>query len=362
MKLLRDMVLAKGAPIGPMGSEMAIVFLLPFLVTCRQIVGIEHREVFDGDASDTQLLSCGLPNRGGECASCMTEHCCAKAQKCVADETGCFLAEQCVQACAPGDSSCQLRCAKQWDPVNTVQAQLADCRDPACADKCGPWDCLGNVQWMIPNPFPPMITIRATARCASCSPIGGGDPNESVRVRVCSFADTNCDAELARGNTAHDGTVSLMVATQGKPLSVFLEFHKDGWLDDLLLLNTPPLSYDFDVGVVDMDTLESVQQLAIDSQTTYDPSLAIVKLTINDCNLRPSRAIDLSWADQGAAAIHQTDRTGWSAIAVNLPVSKTRTTRLVARLKEPAPAIIAAANLVVRENAVTLAPFVTPTP
>jgi hypothetical protein len=392
MKLQCGIVLARFAPMQPMGSRKAILAVFPLLMACRQIVGIEPRQVFNGDASDTTLLACGLPNRGAACTACMTEKCCTKAQQCVDDQL-CISTEQCLQACASGDWPCRLGCSKQWDPVNTVQTRLEACRDQNCADACGPWECLGNVRWQIPNPFPAMITIRATIMCGACSSIGGIDPNEGVRVRVCSIADTNCDAELTSGTSGLDGSVSLRINTaingQTKPQSVFLEFHKVGFLDNLLMLNTPPLSYDFNVGIVNMDTRESVDQIARDiatllnTNTTYDPNLAFVKLQVSNCNLRPAPGIDLGWADQGGAVIASAPG-GSDMYTVNLPVPDVRRTgdaassaggltRVVARLKEPDPVkpmsldaethrIIAVANMVVRPGAITLAPFVTPTP
>jgi hypothetical protein len=157
--------------------ESSFFAILPLLMACRQIVGIEQRQVFEPS-----------------CTACMTTNCRGEAEQCF-DDSSC----RCFQACAPGDSSCRLGCSKTSVPVSTVQA-LEDCRARSCADACGPWDCLGNVQWQIPNPFPATITIRASVRCM-CSPILSTFANEGVRVRVCSVSDINCEDALASPRT-----------------------------------------------------------------------------------------------------------------------------------------------------------------
>ena len=217
--------------------------------------------------------------------------------------------------------------------------------------------------WQIPNPVPATITITATA-------MWGADVNPGVHVRVCSMADPQCLSELTSGDTDQSGIVKLMVTTLGDPASVYLELHKDGWVDDLLLLDTPPLSYDFDVGTVAMDKLVDVVAIAsnVVPPVTYDPTLALVKkLRVSDCNLEASPGIELTWTDLGTATIASVDINEW--VALNLPVPSNGRTRVVARLTSPTMSqdagtgpLIASVNLVVRPGAITLAPFVTPTP
>jgi hypothetical protein len=351
-----------------MRFDRAILAALVLLQGCRQLVGVKDRQVFDGGAAATVVPACGLPTRGAACAACMTQNCCALATACV-DDTPCRRTEECVQPCATGDSACALACSKQWDPVSAAQAQLQDCRDSVCADACLPWDCLDNVSWQIPASIPDAITVRANAKCNQCGPTGGAAASAGVHVRVCSIADPDCRVELASGDTDENGTVTLTFDPQKTPAPVFLEFHKDGWLDDLLMLNTPPLSYDFDVGVVHMDQRIEADRIAADLGASYDPSLALVKLSVSNCNLRPDTGIQLAWDNPGGAAIAPSfNLSEWDAIAVNLPVPPNRTIRVVAR-KTPAESqdggtapVIATANLVVRAGAITLAPFVTPTP
>ena len=135
------------------------------------------------------------------------------------------------------------------------------------------------------------------------------------------------------------------------------------------MLNTPPLSYDFDVGVVAMDKLADVVTIASNAipPTTYDPTLAMVKLRMSNCNLQSSSGVDLAWTDQGTATIEPLGPNEW--IAINLPVPSNGTTRVVARRTSSSTSqdagtgpLAASINLIVRAGAITLAPFVTPTP
>ena len=358
-----------------MRSGKPVLGLFVLLVGCRQLVGIEQREAFDGGVSRASFPACGLQTQSARCASCMTMNCCAQAQQCVKDTSSCARAEACAQACAAGDSACLLGCSKKWDPVSAAQAQLRDCR-ASCADACGPWDCLGKVAWQIPASIPDMIKVSAIVKCETCSLTGGADVIAGVRVRVCSIADPECKAELAHGDSDASGNVNLMLSPQGSssstqltPVSVFLEFHKEGLLDSLLLLNTPPLSYDFDVGVVKMDTREEIDTIASTAlMTSRDSSLGVVKLRISDCNLQASTGIDVTWDDPQGATIGLFDMSEWNVVAVNLPIPANETTRVVAR-RAPGTlqnagtgSFIASVNLVVRKGAITLAPFVTPTP
>src|SRR4051812_27014712 len=201
-------------------SALLAAFLL--LAGCRQIVGIGPRELSDASAPVTIFPACGLQIRGAACATCTATYCCAQAQQCVGD---CLSMETCAQTCAAGDSACRLACSRQWDPINTKQTQLHDCLEASCVDACGPWDCLGSVAWQVTDPVPSTITITATA-------MWGADFNAGVHVRVCSTGDPKCISELASGDTDQGGKVKLTLTTRGDPASVFLELHKDGWIDD----------------------------------------------------------------------------------------------------------------------------------
>jgi hypothetical protein len=348
--------------------KQTIALSLLMLAGCRQVVGIEERYVSDAGAP---ISACGLPTRGPDCASCLDEHCCQPSLTCAGD-MACLKNERCLQACPDGDSACQLVCSNAWQAVDDSESALRVCQDQACSDACGPWNCLGKVTWKLPVQLPDSLKITATTKCTSCGMTGEPTSLGNVQVSVCSMADTDCKLPLVTGATTQDGAIELTVSGLTKPLAVFLQFHKQEWLDDLVLLNTPPLSFDFDVGDVYMDQQPGLDRLAEGFQTSYDPNLAVVKLRIGDCNLRPSTRIDLAWADPGQATIQESfDKNEWDEIAVNVPVPSTRSTRVVAHLRAAAmpgsldvqvEPIVAVVNLIVREGAVTLAPFVAPTP
>jgi len=342
------------------GRAPWVLFL--FLSGCRQLVGIEDRQVPATAASGREVESCGLPSPSADCAACVAAECCDEAQAC-ADDQQCAETERCSEACASGDAACRLGCSGEWEPAEDVRQALTLCRNEFCIERCQPWSCLGNVAWQIPDGFPSArITATTTCACNAVIPGGKGEPNAGVEVRVCSTADPECRAELVAGVSDEEGRVQLTLPTGGIPQAVYLEFHKPGWLDTLLMLNTPPLSYDFDVGEVRMDQPDDIRE--IDLGVTYEPTLAVAKLRVSDCNLQPSTGISLDWADRGEAVIETYQGRDWDAFAMNLPVPANGITRVTARLP-PAPEtgpLIAVAYLVVRKGTITLAPFVTPTP
>jgi hypothetical protein len=338
------------------GRSLSVALLL--LASCRQIVGIEERRV---TTTEGAVEACGLPTQSGSCAACIARECCDEAADC-ADDPSCLTEESCLRSCTAGDATCQLTCSERWDPVS-VRARLVDCRRDSCASSCGSWDCVGHGGPPTPALVPETITISARVACSTCNSINGSGPSEGVRVRACLTSDPRCSAELASDLSDPEGNVALELETGGTPLSIFLEFHKQDWVDTVLLLNTPPLSFPLDVGVVLIDQRESIDRLAADIGTTYDPELALVKVRVNDCNLESSAGTMLDWGDAGAATISSLSAgNSWDAIAVNIPVPANLTTRLVARLATPEAPVVAVANLVVRRNTVTLAPFMTPTP
>lgn len=324
---------------------------------CRQVVGIDDREVFEA-AADVVSSVCGIPVRGSDCAKCMAKDCCIEAERC-SNDIDCQADQECLQNCASGDSACQYWC--DANRTNPTFLNLEHCRQDPCAEHCGPWDCLEHVNWQVLSPS----LIRVSARVLD----GLNGPSvDGVQVRVCWFSDPVCSEELSRAETHDSGVVELTFnpAVDGKrgPAPVFLEFTKEGWPPHLLMLNTPPLSFNFDVGDVSLDSAERVEErgqaIAKQHQTSLDPDLAMVKLRVMDCNLRPTEKEDVVLSVSDAESVDEDD---WSLVAVNVPVPKNLTLHVVARRDDPSePAIIAAPYLVVRPGTVTLAPFIAPTP
>lgn len=64
------------------------------LTRCRQIVGIEPRQVSDAGAPTAVFPACVQQIRGMACAACTKTSCCAAAQQCVGL---CLDTEKCVQ-------------------------------------------------------------------------------------------------------------------------------------------------------------------------------------------------------------------------------------------------------------------------
>lgn len=325
---------------------------------CRQVVGIEDREVSEA-ASRTLFPACELAVRGSDCAECMANNCCNAATQC-SKNPDCQRDNECVQECASGDSACQHWCAAEGDPNNPILLGLESCRQAVCAERCGAWACLEQVNWRVLSSMP--LLIRVAARVVDA----GGEAVDGVQVRVCWASDPACGrGEVASGETNELGLVELVFdpAVQGtsKPASVFLEFKKEGFPDHLLMLTTPPLSFDFDVEDVSLDSLERVEArgeaIAEQHQTSFDPDLAMVKLRVQDCNLQPTNDVAVSISDAESQ-----DEEGWNLVAVNVPVPENLKLRVVARRDDPSEPVIAVTYLVVRPGAVTLALFVPPTP
>ena len=82
------------------------------------------------------------------------------------------------------------------------------------------------------------------------------------------------------------------------------------------MLDTPPLSYYFDAGVVKMDTQDDITAIASNDlhHQPYDPSRVVAKLRVSNCNLQPSAGIDVTWSDsQGATSGCSTRASGTSS-------------------------------------------------
>lgn len=322
---------------------------------CRQVVGIEDRSVVDTGAG-APSAACGLPVRGSDCAECMTARCCPEATLC-SDDVECQEDQECLQGCTSGDSACQKWCAA--NPNNPAFLPLKRCRQDGCAERCGAWDCLEQVKWQVLSSMPPSIRVSARVLADEGSVVGG------VQVRVCWVSDPVCAGELASGETNDSGHVELKfdpeVQGRSKPASVFLEFKKEGFPDHLLMLTTPPLSFDFDVGEVWLDSSERVEArgeaIAEQHQTSFDPDLATVKLGVQDCNLQPTNDVVVSVSDAESQ-----DEEGWNLVAVNVPIPENLILRVAARRDDPSEPVVAVAYLMVRPSTVTLAPFVAPTP
>ena len=335
-----------------------ILGLLAAGVSCRQIVGIDDRSFNPGGP-----LVCGLPTLGAtpECATCMQRACCSASNNC-ANVDNCPKLSRCVLACASGDSPCREHCAVLTPalPAREGLEFVEACRDTECAAECtgGPWACVGRVEWN----FSPFVgsELSITAKPVQESDGGVEMVVPSVTGRVCSIADPTCSSPFvtATATPDSDGVVTLKVDVRmhPPPLSVFVEYRADGFLDTLVSLTTPPVSGALDLGTLTMDSAASVALAATkDLHTTYDPARAVVVVFPYDCTGRPAPLIaqvDFVDVDAQTKTLQPYPVTG-EAVAMNLPVNAPALlTRVAARIWGK-PQIVATAAVVVRPNAKT---------
>jgi serine/threonine-protein kinase len=221
-----------------------------------------------------------------------------------------------------------------------------------------PWACLGHVKGYSPGPIPPKIVVKTKAICWGCGTGGGHAPLPGTRVRVCSVADPRCALPLAHGTTDDSGEVTLNIDTSlyPPPLSVFLEYKRDGYLDLLVQASsTSPLSADIDLNNIPLDDQTSqIAPTALRFGTTYDPTRAYLDVRPLDCNGQvATKQATVTWLDRD-------DRTvavpyfvySRGATAVNLPINAASVTRVVARVTETNQ-LIGLATAVIRPRAVT---------
>jgi Protein kinase domain len=311
---------------------------------------------------------CGLPSQGSteSCGSCMAQACCSEAEQCAATE-GCPAVEACERGCASGDAACRATCSSGKGAAAQLQRGVQSCRAEHCVDEClpGPWECLKNVAWHFPSVPPRTIVIKSTTTCASCGLGGGPAPLAGVSVRVCSLADPGCELPLASSTSDLTGAVSASIDTAlyPPPLSVYLEYRKQGYREVLVHLNTPPLSGDIDLGRMDLlDPQVNVAPADSTFGTTDDPTRAGASVLPMDCNGLPAaKKLTLTWLDRDDQTLTSAyfAYTG-DASAMNLPINGAALTRLVARVTETNQ-LVATTHLVVRPGVDSITRLV-PTP
>jgi hypothetical protein len=332
------------------------------VVLVAAVIATRHAKTGGPDAP----VVCGLPTQGATaaCGTCLAQACCGEAQAC-SQSTGCPLVEGCVHDCPSGNAACRARCYAGKGPLADLQLALETCRATTCAAQClpPPWACLGHVKWDSPGPIPRKLTIKTTTVCTNCGtggfPIGGGPGGSQLAgatVRVCSLSDPKCALPLTTGKTDDSGEATLTIDTSlyRPPLSVFLEYRKQGYMDTLMHI-LPPLATDLDVGhVVLWDQKANLETTVANLGARYVPARANLGVSVNDCNGQPAiKKTALTWLDRDGATLTQ-DYFPFSASAraLNFPVNAAGITRIVARVAETNQ-LIATANVVVRPNTCT---------
>jgi hypothetical protein len=365
----------------PAAGVVVMVFALLSTTSCRQILEIEPRAVSTGDggaAEAVALAVCGLPSAGptAACGQCMNEACCLQAQGCV-DREDCRALEACVRACGSGDAVCRAACDGTGS-VALLQKLVEDCRATYCADACrsGPWECLGHVTWSrrgSTDPSSRTMIISTAVDDENRGPISG------ATVRLCSLVDPMCLLPLAEGQTGDAGVATLVLdtSTHVPPLSVFLDYHKDGLQDLVVLFNTPPLveappvfalggrpGFDGVAVVLHADGHWS----DLGTGTTHDPTRAQALVFVRDCNNEPAGrdqelrgVLVVTWLDRDGQTSTTMDLANGSALAANLPVDPSAGITRVVAWEASSQRFIGTANLVVRSDTLTITSLA-PTP
>ncbi len=346
--------------------RMAGAWLTLLVLTGVTVMGAGSWQVYR--ARQLAAPVCGLPSGGSteSCGACMAQACCAEAEQCAATE-GCPVVEACERGCASGDAACRESCRSGKGSAAQLQQGVESCRAKSCADEClpAPWECLNKVAWHFPSVPPRTIVIKTTTSCASCGLGGGPAPLAGTSVRVCSLADPGCELPLASSVSDATGGVSLSIYTgiYPPPLSVFLEYRKQGYREVLVHLNTPPLSGDFDAGRMDLlDPQVNVAAAVSMFGTPVDQTRAWVSVLPTDCNGLPAtRKLSLTWLDRDdqTVTIPYFAYSGETS-AMNLPINGAAITRVVARVSETNQ-LVATTHLVVRPGVDSITHLV-PTP
>jgi hypothetical protein len=346
--------------------RMARASLAVLIMAAVAVMAVGSWQVYQ--ARQLAAPVCGLPRHGSteSCGSCMAQACCAEAEQCATTE-GCPAVEACERGCASGDAACRESCQSGKGSAAQVQHGVESCRAEHCAAEClpGPWECLSNVGWHFPSVPPRTIVIKTTTTCASCGLGGGPAPLAGVSVRVCSLADPNCKLPLASSTSDPTGAVSASIDTAiyPPPLSVFLEYRKQGYREVLVHLNTPPLSGDVDLGRMDLlDPQVNIAAAVSTFGTSVDPTRAWASVLPMDCNGLPAtKKVTVTWLDRD----DQTVTLPYFAYvgdvsAMNLPINDAGLTRVVARVTETNQ-LVATTYLAVRPGVDSLAQLL-PTP
>jgi hypothetical protein len=278
-----------------LGLAVALGCLIALTSSCRQIVGIGSggRSADGGDAADggddaaSATLVGGLPIGGATaaCAPCVMLKCLDAATACAAD-LGCAYLDPCLWSCAEGDLPCAENCSGDpaWQSPQTVArlAALRSCIGKWCSAEClyGPLDCVGHVKWTFPASISSNITIAASVYdAATALPLRG------ATARLCAVTDPFCNGPIGVARPGgSDGVAVMMVETAGRgfPSPMFLEVRQPGYLDYILMLDTPPIFADLNVSVA-LETATAFNSIAQGLGVAYDPTRPVVRGVVNDC-------------------------------------------------------------------------------
>lgn len=149
---------------------LPLVVVTALAASCVQVLGIKELP-----------RTCGAVSYAStDCATCMSEACCAEVEACVAD-TRCATKLACSSACAVDDTSCRIACGDPVDRPATPEADVASCRGRACASSCV--SCAGYAD-------------KFGAACATCvrSASLAGSSRTCCGLEEACAARPSCDA------------------------------------------------------------------------------------------------------------------------------------------------------------------------
>lgn len=159
--------------------------------SCRQIVGIDERQVWMGGAGGPACTGFVAANA---CGQCTEKKCCDEIAAC-RDDAACARVFGCIGACALGDADCRSGCFTEFSPEIAALAacQSRDCELP-CGIACGGLAASSNA------------LMPASAACAQCLTKGccaevsacwrsEGCLGISACYRRCNPFDRACDED-----------------------------------------------------------------------------------------------------------------------------------------------------------------------
>lgn len=310
----------------------------------------------------------GVGAYSAQCNDCISTRNCTAGAALAQDEE--FVAFQfCTESCLPFDKTCFDNCVSTH-PVTDLPdggASLVGALNAACADVCplggDEWACLSNVTW--PGPSTSAITIRYdVVDYQSNQAISG------ATVRACSASDVDCTVTLATSTTDANGTAELVVAPT--PFAGYLEVSAPGHVTDLVFVypdqvasNVPPY-----LPTVGLATTSYFQSLVAATGIPYDATLGDVYMAPVDCLGNPAPGVSFSASPLGAKA------RPWYLVG-GVPNGQATATVVnggsAGGFVNVAPGVVtvqasengaafATASLAVRAGALTIVPYLVPTP
>jgi hypothetical protein len=243
------------------------------------------------------------------CESCLTSTACNELANCVAHEA-CLAARFCNNACIQFDGQCVTGCGAP--PIDLASPYAVDAGSVLsdqelltyCAAECQPgtdWSCVGHAAW--PSPRAPAITLRIRFEDAETT-----QPLKGVSGQACAYPDMACSPPIAQGTSGADGIVTFSdVPVQLSPFTGYFHFTLAGYLPTDVVV-TPFLAESSSaspaqVATLPMLTMLDNQQLFIQAQIPYDPTLGTILIYPVDCEGIGAPGVSFNGTNLGPKAV-----------------------------------------------------------